>query len=688
VVATCAIVVAIAVVLVYLTQSVLVLRPLDTTASGILSLREQSRKVLGDLKQTVRLVSVYAPVKKKTAEDLDRPQMIRDLLEEYARHSGQIKVQSIDKVSDAAKVEALIDEVKGQYGGDEKAYRDYLTKDFPVAFNSMKAFVEGELPKLQERLAKVTDMQTLMNLAILQSVLSEIPQALGSANKRIAQTLAEPLPNYKDAVDDIKKNMNQISSNFGDLVEFFRKNKDEKSVPADLRQYMGAAIEGYEATRKLADEQTQKMDKLGSVDKLDELRKSLRTEETRARDEKPQDAILVMGQKDMRVLWASQLWQEPERRDVMTGDAKPRFAGEQRITGAIIALTQPKPIKVAFLKPGGVGPLTSPAVPGFRRAGPLALIAQRMKNYNMEVLEKDMSKWDGPDMNPNQPPQGPDATDEQIKDAVWVVLNLNPMAITPTATTKIDEHLKSGGGVMVLFGQDGDPMASLLSRYGIEAKPKATIIHQMMELPEGREGDWWEQFYRRNPYFHILNQYGDHAMTKSLGALTYALHEAVPITKTSASKATLLLPLPSSPAAWGETDKESIENGEEKFDKDKGDVPAPLYAGAAAEGDQSSRLVVLGSIYIPIQDLLAATERGMGGSVSRFPGNGELFTNAIFWLAKNESMIAISPSAMEVARIEPMDKGTRQFWTIGVLLIGLPLLVVVAGVLVYLKRRD
>ena len=73
---------------------------------------------------------------------------------------------------------------------------------------------------------------------------------------------------------------------------------------------------------------------------------------------------------------------------------------------------------------------------------------------------------------------------------------------------------------------------------------------------------------------------------------------------------------------------------------------------------------------------------------SRFPGNMELFCNSVFWLAKMEPMIAISPAAMEVARIEPMGEGALRFWRVGGLLIGLPALVVVAGAMVYFARRD
>jgi hypothetical protein len=77
-----------------------------------------------------------------------------------------------------------------------------------------------------------------------------------------------------------------------------------------------------------------------------------------------------------------------------------------------------------------------------------------------------------------------------------------------------------------------------------------------------------------------------------------------------------------------------------------------------------------------------------GLRVARYPANAELFANSVFWLSKMEPMIAISPSAMEVSRIASMSNTSLNIWRIGVLLIGLPGLVILAGALVYIARQD
>ncbi len=62
--------------------------------------------------------------------------------------------------------------------------------------------------------------------------------------------------------------------------------------------------------------------------------------------------------------------------------------------------------------------------------------------------------------------------------------------------------------------------------------------------------------------------------------------------------------------------------------------------------------------------------------------------DSIFWLAHMDSMLAISPHALQMARIKPMSAGTVNFIRVGLLTAGLPLIVALAGLLVYVRRRD
>src|SRR5258708_38211601 len=101
-----------------------------------------------------------------------------------------------------------------------------------------------------------------------------------------------------------------------------------------------------------------------------------------------------MGPNDMRSLSFEQVWQpDTDKKSYQNqGDVtvKPKFAGEQQITSAILSLTSAKKPKVVFLRPGGA-PLTSPGFPPFQQGGPFSKLAQRLQDYSFEFLEKDTS---------------------------------------------------------------------------------------------------------------------------------------------------------------------------------------------------------------------------------------------------------------------------------------------------------
>jgi len=195
-----------------------------------------------------------------------------------------------------------------------------------------------------------------------------------------------------------------------------------------------------------------------------------------------------------------------------------------------------------------------------------------------------------------------------------------------------------------------------------------------------------------------LKSYGDADLAKPLKNLDSIFAPVVVVGHHAVDgyTAQTLLPLPTVPEAqesWGETDLNSLEGGTTPTFDPKTDVPAPIAAGVAVEKKGGGRLVVIGAAtfayndYLNIADPEAASEENPR-FVARFPGNGELATNASFWAAKMDTMIALSPAALQVSRISDMSTGMLRFWRIGVVLI-LPALVVLAGGLgMYLARRD
>ena len=672
---------------------------IDTTQSGLYSLKPQTKGILKDLKEKVRIVSLYTqtkPLPGQEKEFVDYATPVADLLEEYQRHSGgNIEVEVIDPTKNPGKVDALIADVTERYGGEVKQYKDFL-----AGYDK----TEGELERLageETKAVAAMDAEQLAQSQAGQTVklaadsLDNVIAELNAAEKERPRLLAQKPPNYKGAVDAVQSNMTSLSSLGMEVAKLFNQFKDDAKTPELVKKYAAEAAPRYEAIGKQATAVSDQIKKLGEL-KLDNLRQTLTSREGR-------DSIVVMGPSDMRVVSFDKVWQvDPNLRRLLAGPdkkIKPQFAGEQQITSAILALTQKTKPKVAFVRGGGP-PLTTQGVFFGPPPGPLSRVAARLRDYNFEVLEKDLTgTWAmQAQMQQRGMPPEPEPDDAAIKDAVWFVVGVpsqqGMMGPPPPIAPKIAEHLKAGGSALFLCSPQAEDFGPALSEFGVKVRGDAVIVHQPVPA-SGAPGDFVNEA-QRVPYVFVVNEYGKHMLAEPLRSLDMPLVAGVPVSTESKPgvKQWNLIPVPDAPPSWAETNVEALSSGEQDptFDPEK-DQKGPLFAGAAAQKEQGEgRVVVIGSWQFATNDILRIPDRKLldeqGLVVSRFPGSLELLTNSVFWLAKMEPMIAISPAAMEVSRIEPMSDTAQAFWRTGVVWVGLPLLVILAGGLMYIRRRD
>lgn len=250
---------------------------------------------------------------------------------------------------------------------------------------------------------------------------------------------------------------------------------------------------------------------------------------------------------------------------------------------------------------------------------------------------------------------------------------------------------------MVLTLPNGDALAEALDEWGVKVHTDTIAVHEQVKS-SGSAANPIEDALRMQ-FIFVIRDYGDHMLTKPLSSLESIMFPIVPI-ETSAKAGyttTRILPIPQTLKIWGETSVEQAMNGDEvKYDPPKGamkggDMPGPLYGGAVVEKNGGGRVIVYGCIQYALNQMIGIPDPNLarqGIMVSRFPGNSELFLNSVFWLSRQEPMISISPTAMEVSRIKEINKGVLGFWRVGVLLVLLPALVVVAGVMMFMRRRD
>jgi hypothetical protein len=255
----------------------------------------------------------------------------------------------------------------------------------------------------------------------------------------------------------------------------------------------------------------------------------------------------------------------------------------------------------------------------------------------------------------------------------------------------------------MLMYLNSNPMPEILGQWGVSAKTNSIMIHDSPPPDERQTGDWITTQIMGDQLIFVLTKYGQHPLAtpiQGLGLIGVGLSPILPTIPAPAGvKVTPLLPVPTrpnDPRSWEAADAQLVTQMREAgqkiaFNPSNGDVDndpqSPFYAAAAIEKTGAGRLVVVGSLQIVLAQFLELPDPNEP-TVKRFPGNAEFIMNSLFWLAKMDQMLAISPHALETSRIKEMSQASQSFWRFGVLTAGMPLAVVFCGFLVYLRRRD
>jgi len=666
---------------------------LDTSAEGFNSLKPQSLNLIHNLNQEVKLVSLYEKATSNTNEEgdhpLDKAAMVSDLLDNYKRNSPRVSLAIVDP-TDKNKVDDLVSELYQRYGKEVSSFKTFL-RDYDAKYRQLTQLTTAEsaqMTALNNDAGGLPQNEVGESVAAIIKTIQKIPDLLRDNKDSIDQRMRQKHPDYKAVTSSISQTLEDVSKLEDAISKFFEQHKNDKDIPQSIRGNMDKSIPRHKEVQKIADEQVARIGKLGEL-KVDELRRALNVP----------NPILVLGDHDWRILSESQVWPTNTAAQRWTdGKLRPNFAGEQQVTTAIFSLTQNNKPKVVFLRAGGA-PLTSPGFPPFQPSGPLSDIAARLRQYNFDVSEKDMSGQWAMQSQMRGMPSAPEPDWNQIEQAVWVVLDTQGGPSGPEAVgPKLAEHLGHGGAAMVLAEVRADALSTPLRDWGVELYPDTVAVHEQVQAPEGPDSTNDPALEaQRISFIWDIRDYGSHELARPLRNLESIVFPIVVVKshEVRGYSATPLIPIPDAPSAprsWGESDIENLGPGSPPTYDAKKDMAGPLYGGAAVEKLGGGRLVVIGCQRFMFDDFqeipnlqIARTERRF---VARFPGNAELAMNSIFWLAKMDTMIAISPSAMQVSRIAGMGGPLLEFWRIGVLLVILPGLVIAGGIGVFLARRD
>ncbi len=172
----------------------------------------------------------------------------------------------------------------------------------------------------------------------------------------------------------------------------------------------------------------------------------------------------------------------------------------------------------------------------------------------------------------------------------------------------------------------------------------------------------------------LVSDYDYHAIVREMRGVATAFPVSRALDVKSADKTTVEKLFSTSGNSYATT---NLSSGEIRLNPDK-DQKGPFTLGAAGtyntgqEGRQG-RFVVVGSSGWAANNIL------------RFNGNRDLFMNMMNWLSSDEDLISIRPKEPEDRRLT-LSRGqmSRIFYSS---VVGLPLLVIVAGLAVWWRRR-
>ena len=265
------------------------------------------------------------------------------------------------------------------------------------------------------------------------------------------------------------------------------------------------------------------------------------------------------------------------------------------------------------------------------------------------------------------------ATEGQVPSDCSVLLMAGPEKPPLEAELEaIERYLDGGGKVMVLLEpHPATGLAEFLKLYGLQ-------VGQDLVLDASGVG----RLFGMGPAMPLVSQYESHAITDDFDIMTF-FPTARSVTPAPTPPPDLSVqPLArTGPNSWGETE---LGTETAQLDPDR-DLPGPVTIAAAvdarsgepvtdtASAEPHTRLVVFGDSDFASNAYFATS------------GNGDLFLNALNWLAQEEDLISIRPRDLEDRRVTLTPRQSRMIFSISVIL--MPLAALILGAVIWVRRR-
>ncbi|PKL91890.1 MAG: hypothetical protein CVV21_03840 [Candidatus Goldiibacteriota bacterium HGW-Goldbacteria-1] len=314
---------------------------------------------------------------------------------------------------------------------------------------------------------------------------------------------------------------------------------------------------------------------------------------------------------------------------------------EEGFTNAVLRLTNDIKKKVYFTQGHGEPSIDSPANDKSGYGSAKAALASQ--NYEAQQVEL--------------------FTMTSVPRDAAVLIIAGPQAdLFPNEIKVLKDYISNNGRVFVLYPPlvKLPNLESLISAYGF--KPHNDIVVDKISKMLG--GDF---------LMPVISSYESHEITKGFTVATF-----LPMCRTFELSGNAVSLSRTNPGSWGETDLAGIK--EAKAGLDSKDIEGPLVVSAvteiANEGNTTpakAAIAVFGSSEFANNTFIASS------------GNRDMFLNVVSFLAQDSDKISIRPKGRN---FEPLFISKIQGAMLFIIpIVLLPLLVITAGIMVFLRRR-
>lgn len=336
---------------------------------------------------------------------------------------------------------------------------------------------------------------------------------------------------------------------------------------------------------------------------------------------------------------------------------------EENLTNALLKLTREGQKKIYFLTGEG----ERSAKPGDKDGYSTVRAALQKENYATT------------DLNLLQQPKVP-------ADASLVIVAGPRKPLMPEEIESLRSYLSSGGRLMALLDpyHDGG-LRDFLKSYGIELSDDVVI-------------DKLSRVFGGSYLMPVVMEYGRHKITDRFDVATfYPEARSVMAAKTPPKGVSVEVLASTSQNAWAERDLDAVKNGQVAFDEKidlPGPVPLAVISSIGKEQEQpaanpsEAKAAKNGKDGEPKQGclLVVGNSSFVADAYFGLSGNADLFLNMVNFMAEEENLITIKPREKQGQPLL-LSQGQMDL-VLGTELIGIPLLVLLSGFIVYRIRRS